>query len=153
MTPAQREYSIASGPDSFKNQLLKQFPNEVKGIETFFTLLKKAYRPQGTMAWFGVKLLPLWLVNALNYFGLPTYLSNFYSLSHRSAKDVVEVSQQTNELPQIVKFYLSIIDISLKEFDEEQGPAVFVIVQHRWLRLTAQSSELLDDGAVACPLL
>jgi hypothetical protein len=61
MTPSQREYSIASGPDGFKNQLLKQFPDYVKGIETFFTLLKKAYKFQGSVAWFALKLLPLWL--------------------------------------------------------------------------------------------
>jgi hypothetical protein len=105
MTPSQREYSIASGPDGFKNQLLKQFPNEVKGIETFFALLKKAYKPQGTMSWFGVKLLPLWLVNSLNYFGLLTYLSSFYSLSHRSTKNVVEVNQQANDNYKILPAY------------------------------------------------
>ncbi|XP_046641861.1 all-trans-retinol 13,14-reductase-like [Daphnia pulicaria] len=98
MTPSQREYSIASGPDGFKNQLLKQFPDEVKGIETFFALLKKAYKPQGTMSWFGVKLLPLWLVNSLNYFGLLTYLSSFYSLSHRSTKNVVESLTKNKDL-------------------------------------------------------
>jgi all-trans-retinol 13,14-reductase len=118
MTPSQREYSIASGPDGFKNQLLKQFPDEVKGIETFFTLLKKAYKPQGTMSWFGVKLLPLWLVNSLNYFGLLTYLSSFYSLSHRSTKNVVEVNQQANDI--IIKFYLPIIDTSLKSLTKNK---------------------------------
>lgn len=121
MTPSQREYSIASGPDGFKNQLLKQFPDEVKGIETFFTLLKKAYKPQGSVGWFALKLLPLWLVNALNFLGLPTYLNSFYSLSHRSTKDVVEVNQQANELlPQIIKFYLPIIDNSLKSLTKNK---------------------------------
>jgi hypothetical protein len=96
MTPSQREYRITSGPDGFKNQLLKQFPDEVKGIETFFTLLKRAYNPKGTIAWYGVKLIPLWLMNVLNFFGLPLYLSDFYTLSRRSAKDVVEVSQHRN---------------------------------------------------------
>ena len=93
MSSSQREFNIASGPDEFKNQLLKEFPDEIKAIETFFTLLKRAYQPKGTMAWFGVKLIPLWLMNVLNFFGLPYYLSDFYSLSRRSLKDVVEVSQ------------------------------------------------------------
>ena len=35
-------------------------------------------------------------MNVLNFFGLPYYLSDFYSLSRRSLKDVVEVSQNKN---------------------------------------------------------
>ena len=93
MNSSHQEFSIVSGPDEFKNQLLKQFPDEMKAIETFFTLLKRAYQPKGTVAWFGVKLLPLWLMKVLNFFGLPYYVSDFYSLSRRSLKDVVEVSQ------------------------------------------------------------
>jgi hypothetical protein len=53
--------------------------------------------------------------------GLPTYLNSFYSLSHHSTKDVVEVNQRANELlPQIIKFYLPIIDNSLKSLTKNK---------------------------------
>jgi all-trans-retinol 13,14-reductase len=104
--PSQREYSIASGPDEFKNQLLKQFPDEVKAIETFFAMLKRIYKPQGSSAWLAVKLLPLWLMNVANFFGLPHHLSEFFSLSQRSTKDVVEVSNLKHLNAVIATIYL-----------------------------------------------
>ncbi|KAK4020459.1 hypothetical protein OUZ56_002435 [Daphnia magna] len=94
MSPSQREYTISSGPDAFENQLIKQFPDEAQGIQEFFRLLKRAYDPRGTMAWFAVKLLPLWFNKVLQLFGLPRLLSDFYALGKKSVKEVLEVIQQ-----------------------------------------------------------
>lgn len=97
MSPSQREYSIASGPDAFKNQLTTQFPDEAQGIKEFFRLLKRGYQPQGTAAWFAFKLLPLWFVNALRLLGLPRLLSDFYALGDISIKDAFKVIHQKNQ--------------------------------------------------------
>lgn len=93
MSPSRREYTISSGPDAFENQLIKQFPDEAQGIKEFFRLLKRAYNPRGTMAWFATKLLPLWFNKVLQFFGLPRLLSDFYALGERSVKEAIEVIQ------------------------------------------------------------
>ncbi|XP_057369707.1 all-trans-retinol 13,14-reductase-like isoform X2 [Daphnia carinata] len=103
MSPSQREYTITSGPDAFENQLIEQFPDEAQGIKEYFRLLKRAYNPPGPMAWFAVKLLPLWFVNVLQFFRLPRLLSDFYTLGERSVYGTVESCVKNKDL----KFLLS----------------------------------------------
>ncbi|XP_057369708.1 all-trans-retinol 13,14-reductase-like [Daphnia carinata] len=104
MSPSRREYTISSGPDAFENQLIKQFPDEVQGIKEFFRLLKRAYNPRGTMAWFAVKLLPLWFVDVLRFFGLPRLLSDFYALGERSVKEVIESHIKNKDLQILLSY-------------------------------------------------
>ncbi|KAI9564725.1 hypothetical protein GHT06_008466 [Daphnia sinensis] len=103
MSPSQREYTISSGPNAFENQLIKQFPDEAQGIKTFFRLLKRGYNPRGAMAWFAVKLLPIWFTKVLQFFGLPRLLSDFYALGERSVQEVLESHVKNKDL----KFLLS----------------------------------------------
>ncbi len=89
MSPTQREYNIPSGRGVWKNQLIEQFPEEQKAIETFFSMVNKVTRQ--TKAWVMVKVIPIWLVKLISLFGLPRFLSDFYALGGRTLKDVVEV--------------------------------------------------------------
>jgi all-trans-retinol 13,14-reductase len=91
MSPSQQQYNIPTGPDVFKNQLIERFPNERKAIETYFTMVKRAHSPLSIVSLLAVKLLPLWFVNLLNLPGLSYRLSDFFALSRRSVKDIVEV--------------------------------------------------------------
>ena len=88
-TPRQRQYSIPSGKGVWKKQLLEQFPAETKAIETFFQMVDRV--SSGTKAFVIVKILPIWLVRWCNRFGLLKLFSDFFSLSNRRLKDVVEV--------------------------------------------------------------
>lgn len=89
MSPTQREYGIPSGRGVWKKQLIEQFPEEKKAIETFFSMVNKVNHQ--TKAWVMVKVVPIWLVNLINFFGLPRFLSDFYALGGRTLKDVIEV--------------------------------------------------------------
>jgi all-trans-retinol 13,14-reductase len=89
MSPTQREYSIPSGRGVWKNQLIERFPEERKAIETFFSMVNKVSRQ--TKGWIMVKVLPIWLVNLISLFGLPRFLSDFYSLGSRTLNDVIQV--------------------------------------------------------------
>uniref|UniRef100_A0A0P6E9N6 All-trans-retinol 13,14-reductase n=1 Tax=Daphnia magna TaxID=35525 RepID=A0A0P6E9N6_9CRUS len=104
MSPLQREYTIASGPDAFENQLITQFPDEEQGIKEFFRLLKRAYQPQGSMAYFAFKLLPLWFVNVLRFFGLPRRLSDFYALCQVSVKEAIESHVKNKDLQFLLSY-------------------------------------------------
>jgi all-trans-retinol 13,14-reductase len=89
MSPTQREYKTPSGIGVWKNQLIKQFPDERKAIESFFSMVnrvKSRYKD-----FISVKLVPRWIVNLLSLFGLPRFLSDFFALSDRTLKDVIEV--------------------------------------------------------------
>lgn len=90
MAPSQREYLIPSGRSAWKNQLLEQFPQEKKAIETFFSMVERATRQ--TKTWLIVKVLPIWVVSLASSLGLPRLLSEFFALGGRTLKDVVEVS-------------------------------------------------------------
>ena len=89
MSPTQREYSIPSGRGVWKNQLIERFPEERIAIETFFSMVNKVSRQ--TKGWIMVKVLPIWLVNLISLFGLPRFLSDFYSLGSRTLNDVIQV--------------------------------------------------------------
>uniref|UniRef100_A0A0P5SB31 All-trans-retinol 13,14-reductase n=1 Tax=Daphnia magna TaxID=35525 RepID=A0A0P5SB31_9CRUS len=104
MSPSRREYTISSGPDAFENQLIKQFPDEAQGIKEFFRLLKRAYNPRGTMAWFATKLLPLWFNKVLQFFGLPRLLSDFYALGERSVKEAIESHVKNKDLQFLLSY-------------------------------------------------
>ncbi|KZS15688.1 Uncharacterized protein APZ42_018888 [Daphnia magna] len=104
LSPSQREYTISSGPDAFENQLIKQFPDEAQGIKEFFRLLKRAYDPRGTMAWFATKLLPLWFNKVLQFFGLPRLLSDFYALGERSVKEAIESHVKNKDLQFLLSY-------------------------------------------------
>lgn len=63
--PQRLECNVSSGKDAWKNQLLKEFPDERKAIEQFFALMKRANRPFGySLGIFAFKILPLWLVKS-----------------------------------------------------------------------------------------
>ncbi|XP_057369705.1 all-trans-retinol 13,14-reductase-like isoform X1 [Daphnia carinata] len=104
MSPSQREYTITSGPDAFENQLIKQFPEEAQGIKEYFRLLKRAYSPQGSMSFFSFKLLPLWFINVLRFFGLPRLLSDFFALSKCSVKETVESHVKNKDLRYLLSY-------------------------------------------------
>jgi hypothetical protein len=89
-TPNQRKYSIPSGKGVWKKQMLQQFPDETKAIETFFQMVERA--SSGTKAFVIVKILPIWIVRWCNRFGLFKLFSDFFSLGNRRLKDVIEVN-------------------------------------------------------------
>ncbi|XP_046452890.1 all-trans-retinol 13,14-reductase-like isoform X2 [Daphnia pulex] len=96
MSPTQREYNIPSGRGVWKNQLIEQFPEEQKAIETFFSMVNKVTRQ--TKAWVMVKVIPIWLVKLISLFGLPRFLSDFYALGGRTLKDVIESLTKNKDL-------------------------------------------------------
>ncbi len=89
MSPTKREYSIPSGLGVWEKQLIKSFPDERKAIETFFSMVKRVNHQ--IKGWILVKFLPLWLVNLMNLFGLPRFLSDFYAWDRRTLAEVIEV--------------------------------------------------------------
>jgi all-trans-retinol 13,14-reductase len=91
-TPRRLECNVSSGKDAWKNQLLKEFPDERKAIEQFFAMMKRANRPFGySLGCFAFKILPLWLVKVMCFFGLPCLLSDYFVLNKRSIQEVVKV--------------------------------------------------------------
>ena len=89
MSPTQREYNIPSGKGEWKKQLIEKFPDEQKAIETFFSMIDRVnYQMK---SWIITKLVPMWLINFINLFGLSHFFSDFYALGSRTLQDVIEV--------------------------------------------------------------
>lgn len=96
MSPTQREYNIPSGRGVWKKQLIEQFPDERKAIETFFSMVHRIRKQ--TKAWIIVKIVPIWLVNLISILGLPRFLSDFFALGSRTLKDVIESLTKNKDL-------------------------------------------------------
>lgn len=126
MSPTQREYNIPSGRGVWKNQLIEQFPEEQKAIETFFSMVNKVTRQ--TKAWVMVKVIPIWLVKLISLFGLPRFLSDFYALGGRTLKDVIEVRINLRLLS-CNHISLSFSFLSRVELNQEQGSTASVRLQ------------------------
>jgi all-trans-retinol 13,14-reductase len=110
MSPQKREYSIPSGLGVWKKQLINSFPDERKAIETFFSMVKRVNHQ--IKGWILVKVLPLWLVNLMNLFGLPRFLSDFYAWDGHTLTEVIEVINHCKFLVSKLKFYWFILIIS-----------------------------------------
>ena len=86
---SKRRFSIPSGPNAFRDELIERFPEEEKAILKFFSMVGRVRKQ--TKAFALIKILPLWLVRFLNMLRLPYFLSDFFSLGRKTVKEVVEV--------------------------------------------------------------
>lgn len=86
---SKRRFSIPSGRNAFRDDLIERFPEEEKAILKFFSMVERVRKQ--TKAMVLVKILPLWLVRWLNRLRLPYFLSDFFALGSKTVKEVVEV--------------------------------------------------------------
>jgi len=88
LSPEQRSYNIPSGRGVWHKQLIEDFPKERAAIDRFFQLVQQASKDTRSLAL--VKVLPRWLVNWANRFGITSRLSSYFALAKRSTQEVVE---------------------------------------------------------------
>ena len=93
LSPEQRSYNIPSGRGVWHKQLIEDFPKERAAIDRFFQLVQQASKDTRSLAL--VKVLPQWLVNWANRFGITSRLSSYFALAKRSTQEVVEVYYQS----------------------------------------------------------
>lgn len=96
------DFHIRSGKNSFKHDLCKKFPDEIKAIEKYF-LLQSIYIRSYNIGII-TKFMPLSLVRLLSKLGLLEKIFPYFKYCSKSVQEVVESLTSNKELQSILYY-------------------------------------------------